>query len=61
MRIKIKAKQVAELTGDKTYRGGKCRKCGKMIRYTINSACVGCTKTKSMKRFHDDKALCDAL
>ena len=41
------ARENAAVNGDKKYQGAPCRKCVGTERYTINAACVACTKRVS--------------
>lgn len=41
---------------EKKYEGSKCKKCGTLIKYTINGSCVECTLRRSRKNL-DNKEL----
>lgn len=51
-KAKNSARKVSELLGDKTYIGIPCSVCRGAERYTINAACVACTKAKAKARYN---------
>jgi hypothetical protein len=40
-------RQLALLTGDKTYTGKRCKACGCTTRYAKSGSCTGCTQEKA--------------
>ena len=42
-----KRRQKALTSGEKTYSGNPCKKCGERKRYTLSAACICCSRRHS--------------